>query len=53
MINNEKDIIFIQNIIKRRIFEKNDEKNKTVSRKAIITNALYNKKRYSKSSIKF
>ena len=52
MINNEKDIIFIQNIIKRRIFQKNDEKNKTVSRKAIISHALYKKKRYSKSSIK-
>ena len=50
--NNEKEIIFIQDIIKKRIFEKNDEKSKTVSRKAIISNALYNKKRYSKSSIK-
>ena len=50
--NNENKILFIQDIIRKRIFEKYDEKNKTVSRKAILSNSLYNKKRYSKSSIK-
>ena len=50
--NNENKILFIQDLIRKRIFEKYDEKNKTVSRKAILSNSRYNKKRYSKSSIK-
>ena len=50
--NNENKILFIQEIIRKRIFAKYDEKNKTVSRKSILSNSLYNKKRYSKSCIK-
>ena len=46
--NNDKEITTIQNIIRNRIFDKN----KTISRKTIISNSSYNKKRYSKSNIK-
>ena len=47
--NNEDKILLIQNIVRRRIFERYDEKNKTVSRKVIISNSIHNKKRLSKS----
>ena len=46
--NNENEIFIIQNKIRKRIFNKN----KTVSRKNIITSLLYNQKRNSKSNIK-
>ena len=46
--NNENEIFIIQNKIRKRIFNKN----KTVSRKNIITSLLYKQKRYSKSNIK-
>ena len=48
--NNENSIYLIQKIIRSRIFAKNEEKNKTVSRKFIISNSLYNKKRYSRKN---
>ena len=46
--NNDNEITMIQNKIRNRIFVKN----KTISRKIIATNSLYNKRRYSKEKNK-
>ena len=47
--NNDNEILMIQNIVRNRIYVKN----KTISRKTIVSKSLYNKRRrYSKNNIK-